>query len=244
MRALSASQLLALWEQGHGAPPYHLALLLLAGACPGQSMDDLAQLSIGRRDALLLTLREWTFGPRLAAVAACPACGEQVEFNVESADIRRIPPESGDDGFQLAENGYQVDFRLPCTADLKEASVQKDPDDVRAAILRRCIRKAHRHSEEIDPEQVPEQLLEAVVAAMEKHDPQADMRFSLACPACGHGWSVLFDIVSFFWTEIRTWAPRTLQEVHQIASAYGWPEADILAMSPLRRASYLQMVGA
>ena len=78
---------------------------------------------------------------------------------------------------------------------------------------------------------------------MARADPQADVTFSITCPACGHAWQAIFDIVSFFWREVNAWSYRLLYEVHLLASAYGWREADILAMSPWRRQCYLEMTG-
>jgi hypothetical protein len=66
----------------------------------------------------------------------------------------------------------------------------------------------------------------------------------MSCPACQHEWLAMFDILSFFWTEIEAWAYRTLRQVHTLASAYGWREADVLAISAWRRQRYLEMVGA
>ena len=37
-------------------------------------------------------------------------------------------------------------------------------------------------------------------------------------------------------------AGALLHEVHRLASAYGWSEAQILALSPARRAQYLALV--
>ena len=68
------------------------------------------------------------------------------------------------------------------------------------------------------------------------------LELALSCPSCRHQWQATFDIVSFFWSEINAWAHRSLQEVHTLALAYGWREADILAMSPWRRQFYLKMV--
>ena len=90
-------------------------------------------------------------------------------------------------------------------------------------------------------EQLPETALQAMVREMERADPQSNLHIRLACPACGHRWQALFDIVSFLWAEINHWAERTLRAVHVLAGAYGWREADILAMSPTRRQMYLEM---
>ncbi len=78
MRALLAFELLRVWEQGLTLTPVQRALALLAAACPDTSTDALAGLSIGQRDACLLTLREWAFGPQLISLATCPACNERV----------------------------------------------------------------------------------------------------------------------------------------------------------------------
>jgi hypothetical protein len=74
-------------------------------------------------------------------------------------------------------------------------------------------------------------------------DPQADVRLALDCPACGHNFLAAFDVAAYLWSEVNAWAYRLLGEVHSLASAYGWREEDILAMSPWRRRVYLEMVG-
>jgi len=48
----------------------------------------------------------------------------------------------------------------------------------------------------------------------------------------------------FLWTEITSQARRLLHEVHLLATTYGWHEADILAMSAIRRQYYLEMVAS
>jgi hypothetical protein len=45
------------------------------------------------------------------------------------------------------------------------------------------------------------------------------------------------------WREIESMAGRLLRDVHALASAYGWHEKDILALSPVRRQFYLTLIG-
>ena len=52
------------------------------------------------------------------------------------------------------------------------------------------------------------------------------------------------DAGQLLWEEIEARALVLLREVHHLASAYGWSEAQILALTPARRASYLAMAGA
>jgi hypothetical protein len=75
-------------------------------------------------------------------------------------------------------------------------------------------------------------------------DIQADSRIEIHCPACGAQSSAEFDIAAFFWQEITAQARRLLREVHALARAYGWREADILAMSARRRQAYLSLIGS
>src|SRR5829696_9123583 len=91
MRALSASELLSAWERGLSQTPVERALGLLGAACADEPPEALARLSVGERDARLLTLREWTFGRQLTSVARCPGCGEQLEIGLSAADLRAGP---------------------------------------------------------------------------------------------------------------------------------------------------------
>ena len=79
---------------------------------------------------------------------------------------------------------------------------------------------------------------------MDAADPQANIEIPLKCVECEHGWNALFDIVSYLWTELDSWAQRTLNEIHLLASAYSWSESAILSLTPARRQLYVSMVRA
>lgn len=240
MRPLTAQELLDAWERGLGEPPVQRALTLLAAACPETLPEQLARESVGRRDGRLLSLREWTFGPRLVSLAACPACGERLETAFDVADVRvsGTLAETGDGAEPLAVSvaGRDLRFRLPNSLDLAALVPGKD---ARRTLLGRCLLPA---GEKIDVEELPEAALQAVAERMAAADPQGDVQLALQCPACGHAWAAAFDIVSFLWTEVDAWARVLLHEIHTLASAYGWREAEILALTPWRRRSYLELI--
>jgi hypothetical protein len=242
MRVLSASEWLTVWERGQGRSLPERALAILAAACPDMSLETLAGLSIGQRDAWLLTLREWTFGPRLAGLAMCPSCGERLELACNVADIQVTSPEEPESTLSLQMAGYEVCFRLPNSLDLMAVAASAAEVVPRQQLLERCLLAVLQHGTEQTIAQLPLDVEQAVVARMAQADPQADVQVALACPGCRHHWQAPFDIVSFFWNEINAWASRLLRDVHTLASAYGWREADILAMSPWRRQAYLEMV--
>jgi T4 bacteriophage base plate protein len=242
MRALSAGELLTVWEHGASQRPSQRALSLLAVACADEAPpDQLARLSLGQRDQRLLNLRERTFGPHLAAISACPACSELLEFTVNAADIQIAAPEPAET-IHLAHAGYDLQFRLPDSLDLATVDPSADPQTNSQHLLRRCITTARRAGAEIPAEDLPPEVVAAVSERMAQADPQADVQLDLSCPQCEHRWHTPFDIVSFFWSEINALALRLLQDVHALASAYGWSEADILSMTPTRRQAYLELI--
>jgi hypothetical protein len=75
-------------------------------------------------------------------------------------------------------------------------------------------------------------------------DPLSETRLKLHCPKCGNEWDETLDLVVFLWSEIEARAKRLLLDVHDLASAYGWTEKEILSLSEPRRANYLEMVRA
>jgi hypothetical protein len=247
MRTLSASELLSVWEQGRGQLPIAQALLLLDAAAPDQSP---AKLSVGRRDALLLVLHEKFFGSRLVSLAVCPNCSERLELTFEASEIRASTDDAQPETLTANAGGYEARFRLPNSEDLLEiaASSQRDAKSSSESLLSRCLieaRRKGRNQSQASIEstrELPPALLAAIAEKMEQADPQANVQLNLNCDACGHRWSAIFDIVSYLWSEIDDWARRILREVHALASAYGWREADVLGMSARRRQLYLEMV--
>jgi hypothetical protein len=235
--------LLQVWERGLGQQPVQRALALLAATSPDTEPEELARLSIGQRDARLLSLREQTFGPRIASVATCPNCGEGLELNLEVDELRAASEGEPAAVLSLNAAGYETQFRLPNSLDLIAIASGHEQADHRRVVLARCLLSASQNGEGRSFEQLPAEVLDAIVEEMGRADPQADIRLGLSCPSCSHRWSMPFDIVSYFWSELNAWASRALREVHILASAYKWHEKDILALSPLRRQIYLQMVG-
>lgn len=243
MRELSASQLLEAWERASVQSPTERALTLINAACPDLKTAALAQLSIGRRDHLLLSLRESTFGPRLKAITSCPDCRDQLEFDMAIDDVRVSQTATySEDVIELIFKGYTLRFRLPDSRDLLIAETAPDADAARQTLLQRCLLSAHRKRRDTPWDQLPSSVVERVEEEMLRRDAQANVQVELECPSCRRGWSAVFDIVAYFWNELDVWAQRMLFEVHKLASAYGWREADILAMTATRRNLYLSMV--
>jgi hypothetical protein len=251
MPALNASDLLQIWEWGQGRSPLQQALMILAVAYPDCSPAQLAALPIGQRDAHLLMLRSHTFGSRLQATATCPQCQEALEFELMVNDICLASPppltaatasetkSQYESQYEWNQGNYRLTFRLPTSADLLALAESAEPHQ----LLQRCLIHLYEGEKAISMTELPRAIAQQVIEQIAQRDPQAEIVLNLRCPACGHQWAQLFDIISFFWREIAFKAQRLLQEVHVLATVYSWSEADILSMSALRRQAYLEQIG-
>ena len=242
MRPLSASELLSVWERAATQSAHTRALMLLAAACPDESLEELERLSIGRRDLRLLTLREWMFGPELNSVIACAACAAKLELNLTVRSLKTRQPKEQTERLSLSTNGLDVEFRVPNSLDLEAAARVPDFAAARTLLLDRCLERASLAGQSVAAADLPADVVDAIANRMAAADPQADLQLALECPSCGHRWQALFDIARYSWREIDGWAVRILKEVHTLARAYCWAEADILSMTPVRRRAYLDLV--
>lgn len=241
MPALSDQEVIQVWEIGLEQHPVDRALTVLAAAFPQATRDELAAMSVGRRDGCLMDAREMTFGPTVSGVAECPECGELLEWTLDLDSVRSAREDAGEGGpIRLAFEGYDLLYRLPDSTDLAAIALGGDVAGGRAALLRRCVLEARHDGETIEPAALPEAVASGLAEEMEARDPQAETLLGFECPACGAGWQAHFDVLPFLWAEIQSRARRLLGEVDSLARAYGWSESAILGMSPVRRRFYLE----
>ncbi len=232
------NRLLDVWAAARGARPVRRTELLLAAA----GLDPAGDPALGVVDARLLDFREGAFGPRIDVVVDCPSCRQQLEVAFDVADLRAEGPEA-EPVEMLADDGdVRVRFRSPTLADLRAITVAVDLEAARRLLVERCVVDARRGGRRIDAASLPDDLLTRISEAMADADRQADLRLGLRCPECGHAWDSPFDVASFLWIEIDTRARRLMADVHTLARAYGWTEAEILALPPARRQAYLELV--
>ena len=238
MHTPSAQVLLEIVERGAQQSPAYRALLLLNGAFPEATLEHLATLPIGTRNRHLLLLRKRLFGGELASVADCPECREALELSLHTDDL--LMDVTDETSWHKRIAGYSLSFRLPNSLDL--LNLPTEAEHARGYLLERCVTEVRRGGRAVEVSALPNKVLEALSQRLAEADPQAVLDLDLTCPACGHRWRVPLDIASFLWRELEHWAGRSLLEVHQLARAYGWPEADILGMSPWRRQAYLALM--
>jgi hypothetical protein len=247
MRPLSAAQVLALWDAGQTRHPIDRALLALALAMPEEAPDELADRPVGWREVNLLALRNATFGSALDGYAPCPSCGALMEFGLDGVALLEGLP-APDSNTRIALDSQQ--WRLPSSRDQAAILAAPDPETAVDWLLDRCRMDESDSSDVLTVNRKKSQKLKCSPALigelesrMEALDPAADIRLGMRCTDCGHAWDAVLDIGACFWDELGSRAHQLLESVHRLAGAYGWREAEILALSPARRAAYLNMIG-
>jgi len=242
MAGISAAQLVRVWECGQGTDATGKALILLSAAHPEIPAEELRSLSIGRRDASLVRFRRELFGAAARAFAECPRCLSRLEYEAPAAEM--LEPDSPDfhEPLTLEWEGWSVRFRLINSGDVAAASACRTIAEARRMLASRCIVEAHGGGAAVS-EDIPESVIERISERLGQADPNADLSIALTCLGCGHGWEVVFDVAAFLWAEVSALAKRLMREVDVLARAYHWREADILAMSWVRRQFYMEMAG-
>jgi len=230
MSGLRGEKLLQAWELSRELPEQEAVLALLELAWPDCARSEWARMPLGERNALLLELRAATLGRHMETIAKCPACGALLECTLDAVDLAEQLRE------QAAEAKSAAGALRPATTEDLLAAATADDDQGAQRIL--LARTADCHgAEKSDATAV------AVLEEFERVNGAAEIRLELECPDCPARPVMDLDIAQFLLREIAGAARRLMAEIHELARAYGWSEQSIAAMSPARRAAYLEMLG-
>lgn len=240
MRATASTdrerQMLALWEATVGRDRWQRDDALLGIAAP-------APRGLGARNVGLLALRNTIFNRRWSLRSACPACATECEFTVDCVALaEQLGAQPIEQSTAIEWQGRLLLARAPTIDDLIAIAGKADSDDAARVLLVRCLEGADELA--IDGLALDGPAVEELERHLEALDPAATIAFQLCCVGCGHEWSSLLDVGEALAAELQRAAERTLTEVDALARAYGWTEAEVLHLSPVRRAAYIQLVGA
>jgi hypothetical protein len=237
MRAVTQADLLALWESGKALHPLDWGLLAINTMFPEARPDSVADWPIGRRNRALVEMQLACFGPALRGWTSCRRCADKLEFALDGRALAESPlPEQG---APIVMNGRT--FRLPTSRDLARVAAEDDPGKAAVALVEMCRtdREERGFTTEID---WTEEDLDAIGDKMALADPLGEIMLHFDCPECGEAFDDSVDLPAFLRAEIEGRSKYLLREVHTLASAYGWSEAEILSLNPARREFYLEMV--
>lgn len=216
------TSLLDLVAQGERLSFLERAVLLYNTARPDTGQAVAWDLPIGDRDRMVWKTWRQDQGAELEAVSACPECAEAIEFTLPD-DF--APPAANQAQALLNVDDGEFTLRFPTTRDLYAA--QQGSFKLQDLI--------------VDDDGAPEVTAAVIETALEAADPGLDIVITHTCPACTAVWDQSFDVTRYVWQDCVRRAGRLLRDIDTIASAYGWPEAEILALSEERRSVYVNM---
>jgi len=244
MAALDDADALATWEKAVACPtPLRgAALLQLAGT--DEDEDQCAALPLGEAARRLLELHARRFGRTLSCVAECPACGTALEADCDAHTLAaQASSQPAGDSRCVAAAGFAARVRLPSMLDLAQAARTRDVAEARRVLLERCVIEAIHDDTPCAAADLPQEVTFAIAAALEDADPLADIGLAFQCPACDTAWTATLDPARFVLAAVERAAQAVMLDVHALALAYGWTEAETLALGRARRRAYLELAG-
>jgi hypothetical protein len=238
MRALAGDLLLTAWDRCMTEHDLNKALTMLAIALPERRREQLAELSIGERNLLLLRLHERSFGPRLRGFAACAQCGTRLELALDADTLAaRLEAQRAKHVMAWNDGDKQFQMRPINTRDLLDSLEVSDAGQAQERLLASCLTAAAPVGTDVA-------TLPGAIETFERLNAAAELSCTIACPDCSSAATLDLDLAPFLWREVSHAARHLLEEIHTLADAYGWSERSILRMSPQRRGAYLEMLSA
>lgn len=232
MATVSLSMLFEHWSTNPTAAHGRLVALLRAG---GADAEALAAETLGARNRRLIALHDDWVGGVIEAQVACAGCATANSFAVPKDAMRALPPAATDGIVTVSYQGRELAYRVPTMADIAAVG---EAVDVRLAMLDRCAVGADR----VPAAELGEAALEAIEAGFDRVDPLASIVVESACSGCGAAIAARVELAAFVATDLDRLHATLLRDVDTLAFAYGWGEAEILALPAGRRTHYVAMV--
>lgn len=216
-----------------------MALIRQLLVIPGDrslSADEVGKLTTWERDQVLAAIYIRHYGPRIGSTMRCQSCSApfDVDFSLEAL-MESLAPDP-DVSIEHLEGGLyrlsNVRFRLP-TGDDECAVFGLSPDQAEAELLQRCL---------IDRAPLEPDTSADVQNAMQALSPVVNVDLNAKCPECGHDQSVQFDLQRYLLTAFMNDRRQLVQEIHLLASAYGWGLSEILNITRSQRRAFVALV--
>jgi hypothetical protein len=134
-----------------------------------------------------------------------------------------------------------VHWRPPDSSDVSAAGETGEAVAAESVLLARCVTSATGRGGAVEATALPAHVRAEVSRAMSEADPLAEVLVDVVCPACETEFVADLDVGAFVWAEVHARARRLLHEVDVLARAYGWTEAEVLALGDRRREEYLTL---
>ena len=207
---------------------------------------------IGRTRANSKMISDWSVADRTYALiqlglalgfsqqwcsATCHACDERfdVSFDLTAIKVSARPETFPEIRFETSL-GPMV-LKAPTGTDQLAIADIETIDEACHQLLARCLR--HASGEAVNLPALNEEEVERIGAAFDQLALGVPLNGEASCPKCEAETTVPFEPLEW----VSRMAGDLLDQVHEIASYYHWPESEILELPRQRRLSYLRRLG-
>jgi len=215
------------------------------GGCVESPAGRLDVASLDRRLRSLLHVVRETHDDRLRWTARCTneACGHDMDLELGVSRLLSTPEPAERFSWSPAP-GCELELRFPTGLDQiqwRVSAADADEQGVHLRVASSLVCRVNGQPPASDWT-LPPQWLPALDAAFREHDVLTAMDLQVLCPWCGEESALEPDVEGLALSRLAAEQRRVLEEIHQLASAYHWTEADILALPRQRRSFYIARV--
>lgn len=241
---ITVENLMSLMVAGNGRSELDRGQLLLAWGYREESWKTLSSLPLGVRARRLLELRQAFFGDHLKLSAHCPNCGAPFEFATDIGEILAVDLLPKESRSQISVGDVTLEVRPLNANDLTSLPASMTMEAARLFLASRCLvgvfDEDGREIEGSDMGALQPDWVDALDNALQEQDPLSTLIYCLDCLDCQKAWRAQFDVTDLLWQELEVENAMVIEEIHLLAAHYGWREADIVAIPPVRRRAYAQ----
>lgn len=208
--------------------------------------DLLWALPVGKRMQCLLTLCRLSQGNIFSFQFSCAnaRCGQLMELDIPLAQFMEVRQAADTkDSVTVKWNGEKLRLRKPTGQDQREWLQHAYADESAAthAMVQQLL-VSEQDGPATSPGHLPADLLAEISRALDAADPLMNYQCSVVCPYCDHRADYPIDLEAFALKQLQQVQHNLLNNVHCLASAYHWSEAQIFSVPPWRRALYLKRI--
>lgn len=198
----------------------------------------MSELSVADRTYALIQLGLALGHTHYWRSAICRACDECFDISIDLTAIEAAARPVTFPEIRIEASPGLLLVRAPTGADQSSITDIESAEEACRQLLERCLRRATGGS--VDLGALSEQDVEAISAAFDKLAFGVPLNATARCPKCKSEVSVPFEPLDW----VTKMTGTLLDQVHTIASAYHWPESEILSLPRHRRLSYLRLINA
>jgi hypothetical protein len=202
------------------------------------SEDEIWSWSLKKRLQALLAITIATHGRELLLHVRCAneQCGEEVELPL---DLTLFIQDADDEEFEFDVDSKTVTARVPNGTDQQQW--MRTQNHSAKALARKLILRVGDRQPANDWD-IPEDWLIEFNESLMRHDELMTLKINSNCPFCSREFNCAVDLETQLLVVLSMVQQKILHDVHQIALAYHWSEAEIVRLTPARRNFYLSRI--